>query len=44
LGEYHRTVAERGAPGDEGNTSRTQLIAGRLLDEKFWTDEEREDE
>lgn len=44
LGEYHRTLAERGTPGDEGNTSRTQVIASRLLDEKFWTDEEREDE
>jgi stage V sporulation protein G len=44
LGEYHRSVAERGAPGDESNAARTQLIAGRLLDEKFWTDEEREEE
>lgn len=43
LCEYNRVVAERG--GDAGgSTTRSQQIASRLLGERFWTDEELEEE
>jgi len=38
LGEYERVLAERGNEGDNG--SRTQQLATRLLSERYWTDEE----
>ncbi len=44
LAEYERVVAERGAPGGSTPPTRSQQIAGRLLGERYWTDEESEDE
>ena len=41
--EYERTVAERGAL-TEGASSRSQQIASRLLGEKYWTEEEPEED
>jgi stage V sporulation protein G len=43
LGEYQRVIAEQGAPGDP-TTSRAQQIAGKLLSQKYWTDEDADDE
>lgn len=45
LSEYEKVVKERGAPGEnpEG-TSRVQQIASRLLSEKYWTEEDTEEE
>jgi len=43
LAEYERVVAERG-PAGEGGATRTQQITSRLLGEKFWTDEESDEE
>jgi stage V sporulation protein G len=44
LGEYRKVLDERGL-GEDGSTgTRSQQIAGRLLGEKFWTDEESEEE
>jgi stage V sporulation protein G len=40
LSEYERVVAERG--GDADNGSKTQQLASRLLSEKYWTDEDSE--
>lgn len=42
LGEYRRLVTEQG--GGDGDGSRTQQIAGRLLGEKYWTDEDAEED
>ncbi len=44
LAEYERVVAERGAGGDAGGSSRAQQITSRLLGEKYWTDEESDEE
>jgi stage V sporulation protein G len=44
LGEYERVIGERGPNGDGSGGSRAQQITGRLLGEKFWTDEESEEE
>jgi stage V sporulation protein G len=43
LGEYQKVVTERGAPGDGGQT-RSQQISNRFLGEKYWTDEEADEE
>jgi len=44
LAEYERVVAERGAGGDGNGATRTQQITNRLLGEKYWTDEEGDEE
>jgi stage V sporulation protein G len=44
LAEYERVVAERGVPGGGTAPTRSQQISGRLLNEKYWTDEESDDE
>lgn len=45
LGEYRRVIDERGLAGDGGNGgSRAQQISGKLLGEKFWTDEDADEE
>ncbi len=44
LSEYRRVVEERGEAGEGAEISRVQEISGRLLSEKYWTDEEREEE
>jgi stage V sporulation protein G len=45
LSEYERVVAERGVTGDGGVAStRSQQIANRLLGDKYWTNEEGEEE
>jgi stage V sporulation protein G len=45
LSEYERIVAERGATGDSATTgTRSQQIANRLLGEKYWTNEDGEEE
>ncbi len=44
LGEYQRVVAEQGAPSDGGNGSRAQQIAGKFLGQKYWTEEEADEE
>jgi stage V sporulation protein G len=45
LSEYHRITDERGASGESGpGTTRSQQIANRLLGEKYWTNEETEEE
>lgn len=41
LREYERIVAERGAGGE---ISRSQQIAGRFLGEKYWTEEEADED
>ncbi len=41
LKEYERVTAERGAGGE---ASRSQQIAGRFLGEKYWTDEEGDED
>lgn len=42
LKEFERVVSERGG-GAEGG-SRSQQIAGRFLGEKYWTEEESEED
>ena len=44
LSEYERVIAERGVGGDGTGASRAQQISNRLLGEKYWTDEEGDDE
>jgi stage V sporulation protein G len=45
LGEYQRVVKERGGPADGGNgQTRSQQIAGKFLGDKYWTEEDVEDE
>ncbi|HVN74734.1 MAG TPA: SpoVG family protein [Thermoanaerobaculaceae bacterium] len=44
LSEYERVVAERGAAADGTGASRAQQISNRLLGEKYWTDEDGDDE
>ena len=44
LSEYERTVTERGAGGDGGAGTRAQQISSRLLGEKYWTDEESDED
>jgi stage V sporulation protein G len=45
LGEYQRVVKERGGPADGGNgQTRSQQIAGKFLGEKYWTEEDGDDE
>jgi len=44
LGEYGRVLQERGDPADGNGLTRVQQISGRLLGEKYWTDEEAEEE
>ncbi len=40
LAEYQRVIAERGGAEAGGNASKSQQIAGRLLGDKYWTNEE----
>lgn len=42
LKEYERVVSERGGAAEGG--TRSQQIAGRLLGEKYWTEEESEED
>jgi len=44
LAEYERVVTERGASGGGTAPTRSQQISSRLLNEKYWTDEESDDE
>jgi stage V sporulation protein G len=45
LSEYQKVAAERGTTGDAAAAStRSQQIASRLLGEKYWTNEEGEEE
>ncbi len=44
LAEYEKTIAERGTPGDGNSATRSQQISNRFLGEKFWTDEESDEE
>jgi stage V sporulation protein G len=45
LSEYQRVAAERGTSHEPGaNVTRSQQIANRLLGEKYWTNEESEDD
>ena len=44
LAEYERVVSERGSSGDGSGSSRTQQIADRLLGERYWTDEDGDEE
>jgi stage V sporulation protein G len=45
LSEYQKVTAERPVAGDTaGATTRSQQIASRLLGEKYWTNEENEEE
>ena len=44
LAEYERVVAERGAGPVGGGASRAQQISNRLLGEKYWTDDESDEE
>jgi stage V sporulation protein G len=44
LANYERVLAERGVPGDGDTATRSQQIAGRLLSEKYWTEEDGEEE
>ena len=45
LAEYERIAGERGATGELAPAStRSQQIANRLLGEKYWTNEEGEDD
>ncbi len=45
LSEYEKVAAERGATVDVGTAAtRSQQIASRLLGEKYWTNEEGEEE
>jgi stage V sporulation protein G len=45
LAEYERVATERGASGETvAAATRSQQIANRLLGEKYWTNEEGEDE
>ncbi len=45
LSEYGRVIAERGHPADPtSQPTRSQQIASRLLGERYWTDEETEEE
>jgi len=44
LAEYRRVVEERGEPSEGAELSRVQQISGRLLAEKYWTNEEQEEE
>jgi stage V sporulation protein G len=45
LAEYERVIGERGHPADPARPStRSQQIASRLLGDKYWTDEDAEEE
>lgn len=45
LAEYRRVLEERGGLAEEGReASRSQVIASRLLGEKYWVGDESEDE
>jgi stage V sporulation protein G len=44
LGEYQRVMSERGLAEAGIQPSRSQQIANRLLGEKYWTDEEVDEE
>lgn len=45
LAEYERIATERGPSGEAvAAATRSQQIANRLLGEKYWTNEEGEDE
>jgi stage V sporulation protein G len=45
LAEYERVIAERGHPADTTvQPTRSQQIASRLLGERYWTDEDAEEE
>ena len=43
LAEYERVMAERGLAGEAG-PSRSQQVASRFLGDKYWTDEDAEEE
>jgi stage V sporulation protein G len=43
--EYERVVADRGHPSDTASPpTRSQQMASRLLGERYWTDEDAEEE
>jgi stage V sporulation protein G len=45
LGEYQRVIEERGlVDGAGGDGTPAQQISGRLLSEKYWTNEDPDDE
>jgi stage V sporulation protein G len=45
LSEYERVAAERGTGHEPGpSATRSQQIANRLLGDKYWTNEESEDD
>lgn len=45
VSEYERVIGERGHPSDAAaQPTRSQQIASRLLGEKYWTDEDSEEE
>ncbi len=44
LGEYRKALEDRGDVAEVAEVSRIQEISGRLLSEKYWTDEEQEEE
>jgi len=45
LNEYQRVVKERGVPAEGANgQTRSQQIAGKFLGEKYWTEEDGEDD
>ena len=45
VAEYQRVMAERGLAGEgNGQPTRSQQISNRLLGEKYWTDEELDEE
>jgi stage V sporulation protein G len=43
LGEYQRVAAEQGTAA-EGTGSRAQQISGKFLGQKYWTEEEADEE
>ncbi len=44
LGEYRRVAEEQGAGGAAGSGSRAQTIASRFLGERYWTEEDADEE
>jgi stage V sporulation protein G len=44
LGEYAKVIADRGLPSDGNSQTRSQQIASRLLGEKYWTEEDADEE
>jgi stage V sporulation protein G len=44
LAEYQKVVTEQGVGGDGSGTSRAQQIAGKFLGQKYWTEEDADEE